>query len=326
MVKYRRLVRTERYQIQALLRSGLSLRDVGKNLGRSPSTISRELQRNTIESKYFASKATVLSEQRKCREYLDRKLIQGELERIVREKIKQDWSPEQIVGRLKRNGSKYSLSFSSIYRYIYARALRGDDLYLHLRRRHRRRVEQKKAKKYVYYRPIENRIGIKERPAVVLKRNRIGDFERDTLLGKFNGASILSIVDRTSRLTKLSKLEKKIAIEAHRKTVFLLKGLGVKTITNDNGNEFKFHTMTTEELKVPVYFSNPYSPWERGTNENTNGLLRQYFPRYKDIGRFTEDEIKAVEEKLNNRPRKCLAFKTPLEVHKLKRSDVALAG
>jgi len=156
---------------------------------------------------------------------------------------------------------------------------------------------------------------IDDRPQVVEKRRRLGDVERDTMMGTWNGPFLLTVVDRTSRYAKIAWIRRKCSTLVHQATVNLLRNEPVQTITNDNGTEFSKHRLTTKALGAQVYFSRAYRSWERGSNENLNGLLRQYFPRRMNLGNVTRAQIKHAEHQLNNRPRKCLGYRTPSEVH-----------
>lgn len=311
---YRRLTLEDRYQIGALLKSGLSGRAVARQLGFSPSSIARELQK--VVGAYAAARAERVTQKRRRGRYDKRFKIRGHLKTVVRRNLLLDFSPEQISGRLLLKRGRKIISYKTIYRYVDRQKWLRDPLWRHLRILRRERKDRKKAQ----WRPageyLPKRRSILERPAIVEQRIRIGDFERDTVLGKFNGALLLTIVDRTSRLLKLARVEKKTSEEIHQATVRLLKEERVHTITNDNGQEFFRQQKTEEALNTTVYFSQPYRSWERGTNENTNGLLRQYFPREQPIAPMTDGALKKIENLLNNRPRKRLGFQTPLEVHR----------
>jgi IS30 family transposase len=231
-----------------------------------------------------------------------------QIERLLREQ----WSPEQISWRLQLEGQR-TVSHERIYLYIYADKRRGGLLHLHLR-------SQKKQRKryggYVRRGQIPNRIGIEQRPAIVTSKRRFGDWEADTIIGARHQGAILSLVERKSKLTRLYKLESKAASEVKDRIIAVLAPLAarVHTITVDNGKEFVLHEEITAALQAPIYFSHPYAAWERGLNENTNGLVRQYFPKKCDFTRITGTQVWQVEQLLNNRPRKTLGYRTPNEV------------
>lgn len=321
MRHYHRLAREERYQIKALKDSGLSIRKMAEVLGRSASTVSRELRRNG-NKRYIPKWAHQTAQNRRAQVGPPR-CITLITETWIRQRLEEQWSPEQISGRLALMGTP--ISHETIYQYIYRDFKAGGMLYQNLRRRRRWRRSRASTRNFknVGKRTYQN--WIRYRPAIVEKRARIGDFERDTILGKFRGPLLLTLVDRTSRLTRLEKLETINAMLAHRATVKLLKTLPVETITNDNGPEFALYDLTEKELHARVYFSDPYCSWQRGTNENTNGLLRQYYPKGTDFRKVGDREIKETETQLNNRPRKCLGYKTPLEIHQILSRDVALS-
>lgn len=319
-MKYQRLTREERYQIEALLRNGFSQRKIALTLGRSPATISREIRRNKSQG-YRPNPAHELALQRRENVHPPVK-VHGELAKIVRKLLGQQWSPEQIAGRFRLQGIR--VSHEAIYQFIYRDFYNGGRLYQNLRRRRKYRRSRKTARNFKNVGIRINRDWIEERPKIVEKRCRLGDFERDTLLGKSKYPLLLTLVDRLSRLTRIAKMEKFNAELTHKQTLKLLKNLTVCTITNDNGPEFAEHKATAKVLRANIYFNHPYSSWQRGTNENTNGLIRQYYPKGIDFTRISETQIKKVERLLNNRPRKCLGFKTPLEIHSELSRGVAL--
>lgn len=313
MSKYRRLTLEDRYQIQTLNESKMSMREISRHLGRSPSTISRELRRNCTRKKYKAKSAANLTLKR--REGIGPPLkISGSLEKTVIRLLCHQWSPEQICGRLSK--MNISISHEAIYQYVYKDFKRGGNLREHLRRRRRYRYTWSRIRNQKTQRERSPHKRMSERPRIVDERSRFGDFERDTMLGQRNGSVLLTIVDRKSKLVKIKKVEKVNAMLTHLATVELLSDHKVRTITNDNGPEFTDYHFTEEALNTDIYFNRPYSSYERGTNENTNGLIRQYFPKGTNFNRVSEYEIKSVENLLNNRPRKTLGYRTPFEVHR----------
>lgn len=313
---YFRLTRSERYQIQALVTSGLSLRKIGKQLNRAPSSILREVRKGRLfNGRYSALLANRLTLRRRNRPRTELHSIRGSLEIHIRDKLKRDWSPEQIVGRMHLEKQK-TVSWQSIYRYVQRDKRNGGELWRHLRilrtlRKIRTGRPDWKPRQY-----LADRVNIDQRPKIVEKRKRLGDYERDTVLGKRGKSVLLTVVDRTSRLLKLGWVKTNTCDAIHLKTVSLLKKEVLKTITNDNGFEFLRHRKTAQALGVPIFFANRYRSWERGTNENTNGLLRQYFPKKKDIGNSTNAKIKAIAELINSRPRKTHGYKSANEVHR----------
>ena len=288
--------------------------------------MSRERKRNRYgELPYLPEFADERAKMRVRAKNQRTRKMQGELEEFIREKLLEDWSPEQIAGRMRLTNASLRVSHETIYKSIYAWAEKSNDrTWTRLRTARKTRYKRKDLK--LRLNPRSNIAGesIVNRPEVVNARSRLGDYERDTLLGTFNSAVLLSVVERKSRRVFLKKMPHKTAKAAHDATMSLLRNSPVFTITNDNGSEFSSHETTATKLKARIYFSRPYRPWERGANENMNGLLRQYFPRNKDLKNVSTEQIKEAEERLNNRPRKCLGFKTPLEIYRQDRSDVAL--
>lgn len=324
-MEYLRLTQEERYQIQALVTRGIGIRAIGKQLERHASTILRELRKGKCVKKrrYSARNAQQVTLSFRCRPRPDLHRIQGRFEQYIRKNLELDWSPEQVAGRMRLNRRR-PIAFVTIYRFIQRDRERGGRLWTHLRVLKNPR-KGRKSKRWKAWSYLPNRVSIAERPEVVEQRKRLGDYERDTVLGKRGKSVLLTIVDRTSRRLKLDCLEKSTSHGVHRSTVRLLKNEPAHTLTNDNGFEFLRHAETTKELSLPIYFSKAYRSWERGTNENTNGLLRQYFPKKKDIGHPSRKQIKAIAERINSRPRKMFGYRTANEIHsKLKSGGVAL--
>jgi len=295
----------------------MGVRGIGRQLSRSASTISREIIRGGLQSGcYGAFSAHQKMLKHRHRSRVDLHCVSGDLEAHIRDKLLLDWSPEQIVGRLRVEGRSDKVSLQAIYRYIARDKAQGGKLWRHLRIlrviRKKKTGPDWKPRQY-----LADRVNIDQRPQIVEKRNRLGDYERDTVLGKRGKSVLLTIVDRTSRCLKLAWVATNTCDAIHAKTVSLLKHETLHTLTNDNGFEFLRHKKTARTLGVPIYFANRYRSWERGTNENTNGLLRQYFPKKKDIGRSSKQTIEAVAERLNTRPRKLHGYRTPNEMHRL---------
>ncbi len=226
--------------------------------------------------------------------------------------IGEDWSPEQISGWLKVEMNVF-VSHEWIYQHILLDKRSGGQLYRHLRCR------KKKKKRYGSNDrrgEIKNKVSIDERPAIVEVRERIGDWEADTIIGKGHKQALVSLTERKSRFSLIYKVERKTSdqvTEAISKLLLPIKHC-VFTMTSDNGKEFSDHETLAKKLEAKFYFAHPYSSFERGLNENTNGLIRQYFPKDRDFTTITDEEIIRTIKKLNNRPRKCLGFKTPNQV------------
>ena len=309
MVAYTQLTQEQRYQISTMKKIGSSQKEMAEEIGVHKSTISREVRRNTGERGYRPKQAHEKALGRRANAKVQ---IGAAVWKIVEEKLRQDWSPEQVSGWLKREG-RPSLSHEWIYQHILADKAAGGDLYSHLRHHKKRR---KRYGSYDRRGKLPNRVSIEERSELVEQRERLGDWEVDTLVGKGHRGALVSLVERKSRYTLLGPVKRRQADLVRHATISLLLPFvdQVHTITGDNGKEFAEHMQIAETLKAVFYFAHPYSAWERGTNENTNGLVRQYFPKSTNFSKVTHAKALSATDKLNHRPRKCLAFRTPFEV------------
>ncbi|MBA2702290.1 MAG: IS30 family transposase [Blastocatellia bacterium] len=318
-MSYTQLTRGQRYQINILMKAGHNQTEIALLVGCHKSTISRELRRNRGLKGYRHHQADELAYDRQCEAYRSRIAWQTwqQVERLLR----QDWSPEQIAGRLKLE-KQPSVSHEWIYLYVYADKRRGGALHRHLRSQKKQR---KRYSGYIRRGQIPNRTSIDKRPQIVASKGRFGDWEADTIVGARHQGGILSVVERKSKLTRLRKLATKAAAEMRQTSVKLLGPLAarVHTITVDNGKEFCEHEQIAAQLQTRIYFAHPYASWERGLNENTNALVRQYFPKKYEFARITNQNLQQVEDLLNNRPRKTLGYRTPNEVF-FKQRSVAL--
>ena len=309
-MNYKQLAREQRYQINILQKAGHNQSYIALMIGCHKSTISRELRRNRGQKGYRHYQADELAYDRQCEAYRSR--IAWETWQQVERLLRQDWSPDQISAHLKR-AKLPRVSHEWIYLYVYADKRRGGTLHRHLR-------SQKKQRKryggYIRRGQIPNRTSIEKRPQIVARKGRFGDWEADTIVGARHKGGILSVVERKSKLTRLCKLATKAAAEMKDNTIELLAPLAAKvhTITVDNGKEFCDHESIAAGLQARVYFAHPYASWERGLNENTNGLVRQYFPKKYEFAKITHQDLQQVEDRLNNRPRKTLRYRTPNEV------------
>ena len=311
MKHYRQLTQEERYQISSLKELGYGPTGIGIKLDRSAGTISRELKRNTGLKGYDGATAQRLSHTRRQKAAKYHKRIPALID-WIEARLRDDWSPEQIAGTAKEQG--YPLvSHEWIYRHVLEDKVAGGQLYLHLR--HKRKRYRKRYGSRDQRGKIINRVDIEERPKVVDQRKRIGDWEGDTIVGKGSSA-LVTLVERKSGHTLIRKVERATAeLTASAITEALsVWRASVKTVTFDNGKEFAYHERVSKALFCKVYFARPYHSWERGTNENTNGLIRQYFPKGTNFDGVTEKEIQAVEDKLNLRPRKRLKYQAPIDV------------
>jgi transposase, IS30 family len=323
MKKYQQLTLEQRYQIYALQRAGQSEADIARILGRHKSTIGRELKRNRSERGYRPQFA-----HRRARERIAvkaRSRITAQTWAEVKKKLEQQWSPEQISGRRRLEG-KQSVSHEWIYQHIYRDKQAGGELYHNLRCS---RPNRKRYGRYDRRGTLTDQVSIEKRPAIVNKRSRIGDWELDTLLGKRpQKEAIVSITERKSKLLRIGKVSCRKGKLVKDAVCRKLKGLTVHTLTSDNGREFSEHASIARTLNASFYFCHPYASWERGLNENTNGLLRQYFPKRSAWTNITNRQVSKVESRLNNRPRKSLGYLTPNEVYfkeHLQLTEVALA-
>lgn len=310
MKAYKQLTYEQRCQIEALKKSGISQKAIAAVVGVNQCSISRELSRNTGQRGYRHKQAHHKTVERR-QEVVKRRKMTAQLIDEIEDKLLLKWSPEQISGWLRINRN-ISISHESIYRHVWADKAAGGVLYTHLRRQ---------ARKYKYRGgsgktrsgQLKNRVSIDERPLSVDEKSAVGDWEIDTVIGKGHRGALVTIVERVTLFTVSIRVNSKRARAVTAATISVLRPYKalVRTITSDNGKEFAYHEEIAAALACDFYFAHPYHSWERGLNENTNGLLRQYFPKSTD---FTKVSAKAVNEsvaELNDRPRKTLAFKTP---------------
>ncbi len=317
-MNYNQLTQCQRYQIHALLKSEHNQTEIAQTIGVHKTTISRELKRNQGQRGYRPKQAHRKAVKRRS---WDRRRIPPQTWVWIEEKIRQDWSPEQIALWMKKY-REISVSHEWIYQYIYTDKRVGGDLHKHLR------CQKKRRKRYGSHDrrgKLVDRVSIEQRPNVVNERSRLGDWEADTVIGKKSPYALVTLVERKSRFTLLKKINHRTAAATKEAIVQMMKPYRLKTltITCDNGKEFADHLGIAEELNTSVYFAHPYSSWERATNENTNGLLRQYFPKGSDFSEITPEQELFAQRRLNTRPRKCLDLETP-EMVFFKLSDVAL--
>jgi IS30 family transposase len=309
MRNYKQLTQAQRYQIEILKKAGKSQKEIAKLLEVSESTICRELKRNKGKKGYRPKQAQIKAVRRRKEAAKSLKMT-PELILLIEDRIIMDWSPEQISGSLE-DELGILISHERIYQHIWADKRHGGTLYTHLRQSHKKRKKQYGSKDKRGQ--IRNRVSIDERPAIVAEKTRIGDWEIDTVIGQNHQGALVTIVDRVSKFTLIKKVDSKHAEVVTTATISLLQPYLDKTltITADNGKEFAGHETIKEQLNADVYFAHPYHSWERGLNENTNGLIRQYFTKGSSFENITDDEVEAVMYKLNHRPRKTLKFKTP---------------
>ena len=322
---YKRLGIQERECISRGLAQKKTMRAIGKEINRSASTISREIQRNSGKSGYRAFSASQRAQTAAAsrREGKSKIAQSGLLRSYVLEKLREEWSPGEISRRIKIEYSwdmDMRVSHEAIYQYIYVlpRGELKQTLVKALRQEHKYRRTQKGRKTEENRGKIANMLSIEERPEEVADRTVPGHWEGDLILGKYKRSALGTLVERTTRYTILVPLgNQKDALSVRKAYAEAFKTIPDemrKTLTYDQGKEMSEHQQFTIDTGMQVFFAHPASPWERGTNENTNGLIRQYFPKGTDFSQISEDEIKKVQRKLNDRPRKALDFYKPDEV------------
>ena len=316
----RSLTLEEREEISRGVMAERSIRSIAASLGRSPSTISREIHRNGGRGCYRASKADQAAWDRACRPKTCKLVANRALARIVAKQLQLEWSPEQIAGWLKRaypGNESYQVSHETIYRslFIQARGALKKELLQHLRRTRAMRRSRHHTQKTADHGRITDTVSISERPASVEDRAVPGHWEGDLVSGSGN-SHIATLVERHSRYVMLAKINSKhteIVINALIKQAHKLPRELYKSLTWDRGKEMADHKRFTLATDINVYFCDPHSPWQRGSNENTNGLLRQYFPKGTDLSIHSQAKLNAVAKRLNERPRKTLDYETPAE-------------
>ena len=309
---YHQLTEGERNQIHALLQEKVPQNRIAKILGRSPSTISRELRRNRGQRGYRHQQAQRNAQERR---YTRRSCkMTADVVAWIEEKLREEYSPEQISNTMRRIVG-VRVSHERIYQHIWQDKINGGELYRKLRiagvKKHRKRYGKKE-----WRGKIPNRVDIDQRPAIVDEKTRIGDWEADLVSGGHHRGFLVTLVERRSEYTLIGHVKQKTSVKVKREIMRLLTPYEewVQTITYDNGQEFSAHELINERLNCQGYFAKPYHSWERGLNENTNGLIRQYFPKGSDLRCVRQDELSFVMNRLNNRPRKTLVFKTPHDI------------
>ena len=326
--QYKHLNQEERELIAQYRYEGKSLGFIAKALGRNRSSISRELSRNssTEYKRYTPCRAHARAEQRWVAVHQRPRLKNDLIRQYVIKKLAEGWSPEQTAGRLPIDHPGQVISHEAIYQFIYDLQTESRlELIQHLRRANKKRKvkgigrKEKKTK-------IPNRISIDARPKSVENRKQYGHWEGDTLISRKSKTALHTMVERKSRLLLLSKLDRKKCrgdLKTIIKRLGRLPAKGRRTLTLDNGTENANHEQVTAKLGLRCYFARPYASWQRGANENTNGLVRWYLPKGTDFSKIGKDQLRRIEHLINSRPRKCLKYKTPLEVAA---SSVALTG
>ena len=308
------LTLAQRYEIEILRRQYISNSNIADTIGVHKSSISREIKRNSDmrNGAYKAELAHSKAQKRHVEKSKSIRLTDAVIEHI-RTKLSLDYSPEQIVGDAKKNQIN-CVSTETIYTHIWNDKHEKGKLYLHLRTRGKK--YQKRGNSKARRGSIVNRIGIEHRPAIVDLKLRLGDIEMDLIVGQAHKGVLLTINDRVTGMLKMAKLDNKEASTITQKAIELLADWKpfLNTITTDNGKEFAYHEQIAESLNIDYFFARPYHSWERGANENLNGLVRQYFPKKYNFDSITDQDVIDVVNKLNNRPRKRFEFNSPNEI------------
>lgn len=309
---YTHLTQEERYQIHHLKRQGIHLSHIAAELGRSPSTISRELRRNASAQGYKPAQAQRQAAARQSQRRNARQFDAAQWQ-LVELYLRLYLSPQQVSDRLALEDRLF-ISTECIYQHTYADKARGGDLvrYLRCQKLRRKRYGSGRERRGV----LSNRVGIEHRPAVVQARSRIGDWEGDTVVGPGHKGALVTLVERKSRYTLAYALRSRHSAGVTQAILELLRPhkAACKTLTFDNGKEFAEHDFIASCLRAKVYFAHPYCSWQRGLNENTNGLLRQFFPKKSSLLKVSPHQVADAVHLLNHRPRKCLGYRTPHEV------------
>ena len=314
-MQYHQITSGERYAIAALRRQGLSLRAIARDLKRAPSTLSRELARNrSSQGRYTPTKADSYAHARRRRARRGSHFTAAEWS-LVEQLLALDWSPEQVAGWLARH-ELLTISYETIYEHLWRDKRAGGGLWTHLRQ-----ATKQRRKRYGAYDSrgrLPGKRHISERPAAVESRVELGHWEIDTVKGDDQARhSVVTMVERVTGYLEIGKLTRHTAAEATRRTIELIgrHAERVRTVTADNGTEFHSYVEVEAATGTLFYFATPHHSWERGTNENTNGLLRQYLPKRQSMAHVTQHDCDAIAAKLNSRPRKRLGYRTPEECY-----------
>lgn len=316
---YKQLSLEDRDRITELIVEGRNITEIAEILGRHKSTISREVVRNSSPGYglYLSHRAHDRSVKRKQEANSHPRLKTEEIVDYVRSKLSIGWSPEQIAGRIDMDCAGLNISHEAIYQYIYDKETADrEELITLLRRGHKKRRTKSVSRKERRTK-IPNRVSIQERPASVETRNRFGHWEGDSLVSRKSAEALNTLVERKSRFVFITRLQRKTAEKTSAAVINRLGSLPKKarrTLTLDNGTENAGHKKINEAVETKCYFARPYASWQRGTNENANGLIRWYLPKGTDFSKITDEELTRIESLINQRPRKCLGYKTPLEV------------
>jgi transposase, IS30 family len=314
MRRYRQLTSGERYELSALRKQGYSKAEIARALGRHPSTIGREIQRNSRkDGGYRPSTADSFTRGRRSRSRRNRRFA-GQDWDLVKAKLNELWSPEQISGRLALAGT-LRISHETIYRYIWQDKKRGGPLHLCLRGA--RKQKRKRYGRYDSRGRLAGKRPLSERPPGATNRSRVGHLEGDTMIGSSDRHCVLTLVDRKTGFVLIGKLRDRTVQETNRRALSLIRKARrrTRTLSLDNGTEFHGYKDLEKATGATVYFATPHRSWERGTSENTNGLIRQYLPKRTSMAKISQRGCTQIAHHLNNRPRKRLGYLTPAEIY-----------
>ena len=306
-MSYHHITSEERYQIYSLLKAGWSQADIAEEMRRHPSTIGRELKRNCGQKGYRPEQANGFAHGRQSQSADNAECISATSWKTIESRLREDWSPEQVAGQTGL------ASHESIYLHVYRDKRAGGDLYTHLR------CQKKRRKRYGSGRDrrgqIPNRTPISERPAIVDERSRLGDWEGDLVIGHGHSGAIVTLAERRTQAVMIRKVDTKEADVVRAAIIAMLKRVKrvSYTLTLDNGKEFTQHEQVAKVIGIDTFFAAPYASWQRGLNEQINGLIRQYLPKTRRFDDVTDEELALIEKRLNHRPRKRLGFNTPAD-------------
>lgn len=315
MIKHKKLSAQERDKIAVWLASGWSLRQISRQLNRSVSSISVEVRRNSVNGEYHSITAQHLSSERNLKSRRTNPLKDPSIYSYVVAKLRCGWSPEQIAGRLKRNhGGRTIICHETIYRYIYSSHGKEKELFQYLTRNHRKRRPW--YGRCLYRRGIANRISIRERPEIINSRKTFGHWEADVVEGKAHRGGIQTLLERKTRFYQarlIANIDSEYAIRVQKEMLVNLPEPARRSVTFDNGRE-NYNHEKLRQLGIKTYFCDPNCAWQRGSNENHNGILRRYIPKKTDLSIISQWELDEILLEINSKPRKCLKYQTPKEV------------
>ncbi len=327
MTKKPKITAWERDQIALLFSSGSSLRSIAHELGRSVSSISCEMRRNRTEGEYKPIAAQEISSKRNVSSRRVNPLKNPKIYAYVFDKLRCGWSPEQIAGRLKKdNNDQTIICHETIYRYIYSPEGREKNLHEYLIRSHYKR--RRWHTRHLYQRGIFDRTSIRLRPKEVDTKKVFGHWEADVVEGKGHSGGIQTLLERKTRFYQarlLPQIDSEYGVRAQNLILLPLPKKARKTITFDNGRENYNHYKLKSWLGIKTYFCDPYCSWQKGSNENHNGVLRRYVPKGADLKELTQDDLNSIVEEINDRPRKCLGYEKPIEVFQRELNSIKIS-